>query len=170
MQTTDPVECVRELDLVLVAGVQGSGKTTLTVDRFRDRVRVNLDEIRFFYKRMTTGSEWRNDDWRPAMEPLFRTIEDELLRFNLSQGNRVVVDNTNVSRRSRAHYYRLAREMGKSVGLLYLDLPLETCIDRNRDRRVKVPEPVIQEFFEMRELPAPDEGFDVLRIVAPGDY
>lgn len=162
----DPVASVRGIDLVLVAGVQGSGKTTLTKDLFRDRVRVNLDEIRFFYKRMTTGGEWGNHDWRPAIEPLFRKIEEDCLRFNLAQGQPVVVDNTNTSRRSRAHYVGIARSLGRSVGLLFLDLPLDTCLVRNRGRSVRVPEPVVEEFFTSRELPAGDEGFDVLRIVS----
>lgn len=162
---TDPVESVRELDLVLVAGVQGSGKTTLTLGRFSDRVRINLDEIRYFYKRMTTGVDWRNDDYRPGTEPLFRSIEDDCLRFNLRAGNRIVVDNTNVSRRHRAHYLALARTMRKSIGLVYLDLPLDTCLSRNRARSAYVPEPVITEFFQMRELPTVDEGFDQLHLV-----
>lgn len=165
----DPVASVRAIDLVLVAGVQGSGKTTLTKELFRDRVRVNLDEIRFFYKRMTTGGEWSNHDWRPAIEPLFRKIEEDCLRFNLEQGHPVVVDNTNISRRSRAHYVSIARSLGRTVGLLFLDLPLETCMVRNRGRSVRVPEPVVEEFFTTRELPAEDEGFDVLRIVGPED-
>jgi len=160
------LESVRALDLVLVAGVQGSGKTTLTTDLFRDRVRVNLDEIRFFYKRMTTGHEWRNDDWRPAVEPLFRKIEEDVLRFNLQAGQRTVVDNTNISKRSRAHYLSIAKSLGKTVGLIYLDLPLDTCLTRNRGRRVIVPEPVISEFFQMRELPDADEGFDRLHVVS----
>lgn len=164
---TDPVESVSELDLVLVAGVQGSGKTTLTLDRFRERVRVNLDEIRFFYKRMTTGCAWCNDDWRPAIEPLFRQIEDDCLRFNLQAGHPVVVDNTNISRKSRAHYLALARALNKSIGLIFLDLPLDTCLTRNRSRSAHVPEPVISEFFQKRELPGADEGFDLLHVVGP---
>ena len=156
---------VRDLDLVLVAGVQGSGKTTLTTAEFRDRVRVNLDEIRFFYKRMTTGQTWKSDDWRPAMEPLFRKIEDEVLRFNLHAGNRVVVDNTNISRRSRAHYLALGKTLGKSVGLIFLDLPLDTCLTRNRGRSAVVPEPVIAEFYQMREMPGDDEGFDRVHVM-----
>lgn len=169
LKITDSVDSVRDLDLVLVAGVQGSGKTTLTTQLFRDRVRINLDEIRFFYKRMTTGTEWRNDDWRPAIEPLFRKIEEDCLRFNLQSGQRVVVDNTNISRRSRAHYCSIAKTLGKTVGLLFLDLPLETCLTRNRGRPVKVPEPVLEEFFTVRELPSADEGFDVLRMVGPDE-
>jgi predicted kinase len=169
LKTTDSVDSVRDLDLVLVAGVQGSGKTTLTTQLFRDRIRINLDEIRFFYKRMTTGTDWRNDDWRPAIEPLFRKIEEDCLRFNLQAGQRVVVDNTNISRRSRAHYCAIAKTLGKSVGLLFLDLPLETCKTRNAGRPVKVPEPVLEEFFTIRELPTLDEGFDVLRMVGPDE-
>jgi predicted kinase len=165
----DPVQSVRGLDLVLVAGVQGSGKTTITKELFRDRVRVNLDEIRFFYKRMTTGGEWTNHDWRPAIEPLFRKIEDDCLRFNLTAGTPVVVDNTNLSRKSRAHYTGIARSLGRSIGLIFLDVPLETCLSRNRGRAMRVPEPVVEEFYTSRELPGEDEGFDVLRIVSPDE-
>ena len=161
------LESVRDLDLVLVAGVQGSGKTTLTTGGFRDRVRVNLDEIRYSYKRMTTGREWRNDDYRPGLEPLFRQIEDDCLRFNLRAGNRLVVDNTNVSRKSRAHYLALARSMERSVGLIFLDLPLTTCLERNRGRTAHVPEPVIAEFYQNREMPSADEGFDRVHVVGP---
>lgn len=161
----DPLDAVRDVDLVLVAGVQGSGKTTLTRAGFTDRVRVNLDEIRHFYKRMTVGGDWRSDDWRPAMEPLYRQIEDDCLRFNLTAGNRVVCDNTNITRKSRAHYLAMARALKKSIAILFLDQPLDTCLDRNRHRAAYVPEPVINEFFQMREMPSVDEGFDALHIV-----
>lgn len=161
----DPLDAVRDVDLVLVAGVQGSGKTTLTRHGFTDRVRVNLDEIRNFYKRMTVGGEWRSDDWRPAMEPLYRQIEDDCLRFNLTAGHRVVCDNTNISRRNRAHYLSMARALKKTIGILFLDLPLDTCLDRNRHRSAFVPEPVIAEFFQMREMPSADEGFDAVHVI-----
>jgi predicted kinase len=163
----NPLESVRDIDLVLVGGVQGSGKTTLTLGELRDRVRINLDEIRTFYKRMTVGGEWRSDDWRPAFEPLYRKIEDECLRFNLQAGNRVVVDNTCITRKARAHYTALAKALDKTIGLIFLDLPLDDCLERNRNRKARVPEPVVHDFFRMREMPAADEGFDRLHVVAP---
>lgn len=161
----DLPERVRHCDLVLVAGVQGSGKTTITLDRFRERVRVNLDEIRFFYKRMTTGTDWSNQDWHPAIEPLFVKIEEDLVRFNLSQGRPVVVDNTNITRRTRSHYQQIARSLGRSIGLIFIDMALDACIVQNRRRRRSVPDHVLHEFYVNRELPTADEGFDYLEIV-----
>lgn len=164
-QNLTVLESVRRVDLLLVAGVQGSGKTTVTLNQFRDRVRVNLDEIRRFYQRMTSGRDWSSDDWNPAIEPVFRKIEEDLLRYNLQAGHPLVVDNTSISRKSRAFYRTLTRELGKTIGIIFFDVPLETCLHRNQHRSARVPEPVLHEFWTNREMPAADEGFDVLHIV-----
>jgi predicted kinase len=161
----DAIDAVRPLDLVLIAGVQGSGKTTFALEHFRQRIRVNLDEIRRFYRRMTAGAEWTSQDWNPGIEPLFRQIEEQVIRHNLGEGMHVVVDNTNISRRSRAHYLGLAHELGRTVGVIFLDLPLDVCLRHNGQRSARVPDPVLREFHSGREMPARDEGFDYLRVV-----
>lgn len=161
----DLVNETAALDLLLVAGVQGSGKTLLAQTVFSDRMRVNLDEIRFFYRQMTAGKPFTSSDWTPRLEPLFSEIEERIIRWNLCEGHRLVVDNTNVVRRTRSHYRRIARDLGKTAGVVFLDLPVEVCLLHNGSRRLVVPEAVVRAFHARREAPTPDEGFDYHRIV-----
>lgn len=156
---------IEDVDVLLVAGIQGSGKSTLTTARFKDRCRTNLDEVRYFHRRLTTGQAWRPTDWNREYEPLIVEIEEKILRFNLQKGARVVVDNTNCTRESRAHYVRIAKELGKSIGIIYLDPKLDLCLTRNEARPITVPENVIQAFHERKEIPEASEGFDRVLIL-----
>lgn len=157
-------EC-EDVDVLLVAGIQGSGKSTLTTARFRDRCRTNLDEVRYFHRRLTSGQPWRPSDWNREFEPLILVLEEQIIRFHLQRGTRVVIDNTNCTRESRQHYVRIARELGKTIGIIYLDPKLDLCLTRNEARPVTVPEDVIQAFHERKELPDASEGFDRLLVM-----
>jgi len=153
------------VDLLLISGVQGTGKSTLATRHFRDRVRANLDDVRYFYRHMTSGQSWKPTDWRRDLEPLIVSLEERIIRFNLEQGNRMVVDNTNITRESRAHYARLCQELGRSIGIIFLDLPLDYCLTKNVSRPISVPDQIVKIFHSRRELPSFDEGFDFIRVI-----
>lgn len=155
-----------DVDMLLIGGLQGSGKSSLATRAFKDRRRVNRDEIRAFHKRLTCGAEWSAGDWSRDLEPLVTTIEDALIRHELRAGRRLVIDNTLIHERLRAPYVALAREAGRSVGCLFLDVPLEICLARNRARVSPVPEAVVRDFHAARRMPVIAEGFDFVKVVA----
>lgn len=165
MSWTDARGSLENVDLLLLGGPQGSGKSSLATQWFRDRRRVNRDSIREFYVRMTRGEAWRADHWSPAMEPLVTEVEMAVLRKELADGNRVVVDNTNITQELRQPYIELARELGKTVGCLFLALPLEYCLEKNQARERTIPDQILADYYRSMELPRPGEGLDFVQVV-----
>lgn len=152
------------VDLLLIGGPQGSGKSSLATHWFRDRKRVNRDAIRAGLLEMTTGRKWSAKEWTPEVEPLLTEIEMAVIRHELSRGHQVVVDNTHILATHRAPYIELARELGKTTGCIFLALPLETCMERNRKRSRTIPEHVLADFHSQMEVPSPEEGLDFLQV------
>lgn len=156
---------VEDCDLVLVAGIQGSGKTHLARVRFKGRVRLNRDHLRVAHKEMTTMEPgWSQEFYDPQLGPLLQHFELELLRFHLSRGEKVVIDDTNTRAFLRQCYIRAARAMKKTTGIVFLVTPLEICLGRNRTRDNVVPASVVRGYHRQMELPCLEEGFAALEI------
>lgn len=152
------------VDILLIGGPQGSGKSSLATSWFRDRKRINRDEIRRFYLKMTTGKDWEASDWTPTMEPLVTEIEMAVLRKELGDGHRVVIDNTIIREDLRRPYIDLAEELGKTVGCLFLALPLDWCREKNQSRHFAIPDHVLCDYYTSMSLPRATEGFDMVQI------
>ncbi len=153
------------VDILLIGGLQGAGKSSLATRWFQDRKRVNRDEIRAFYVKMTTGRDWTQAEWTPKMEPLVTKIEMNTLRHELSQGNQVVIDNTLIHEGLREPYIKLAKEMGKTIGCIFLALPIDYCQEKNRARELTIPDDVLMQFYREMTLPKPAEGLDHIQVL-----
>src|SRR5215213_4208310 len=106
------------MEVVVLCGLQGSGKTTLYRDRFLDtHVHVSLDVVR------TRGRE------------------EELVRTCLEGGHAFVVDNTNPTPTDRRRYVEPARAAGfKEIGyLVEVDRSLALARNAERTGRARVP-------------------------------
>jgi predicted kinase len=113
---------------------------------------------------MTTGRDWTASEWTADVEPLITEIEMAVLRHELSQGNQVVIDNTNIHAELRAPYVELAKEFGKTVGCIFLALPLELCQERNRARSRTIPEHILVDFHQSMKMPTLREGLDFVQV------
>jgi predicted kinase len=59
----------------------------------------------------------------------------------------------------------MAERYGCELEALYFDVPVEVCIERNRQRQPKVPEEAIREMARVMIPPAKEEGFTtVIRV------
>ncbi len=56
--------------------------------------------------------------------------------------------------------------MHRTIGVVFLDTPMATCLARNRQKADPVPERVIAELAAALELPDAGEGFDQLMIAS----
>ena len=157
---------INTCDLILICGIPASGKTYLTQNRYRDRVRLNRDDIRFAHKRMISyGQKWTQSDFDLELETIFSDYEMELLHLHLQRGHKIVVDDTNVTRTRRKPYVDVAKTLGKTIGILFLNSSIELCLERNRKRDNVIPEPIVRKYNTDIELPHIDEGFDVVEII-----
>ena len=129
------------MEAIIFIGIQATGKSTFFQQRFSDtHVRINLDMLKT------------------------RNRERILLAACLEARQPFVIDNTNLTRQSRAGYIRQAKAAGFSLTGYYFKSALQAALERNRRRSGKslIPEKGIISARRKLELPAFDEGFDQL--------
>ena len=128
-------------EMILLIGLQGSGKSTFYRERFfTTHVRLNLDMLRT------------------------RRRETLLLDACLEGGTSLVIDNTNATIAARARYLTAARAAGFRCTGYFLDIPAAACLARNAARPPgqRVPPVAIYGTRKRLQPPIPQEGFDAL--------
>lgn len=91
----------------------------------------------------------------------------ELLRDRIALGASLsIVDATNLLRKHRRAFIRIAKYSGCRCEAIWFDTPLDECLRRNAVRDRNVPESAIREMARRMEPPTTEEGFDkVIRIL-----
>lgn len=161
-------KALESLDVILISGNYASGKSYLANQYLRHWKRINRNDIRKFLKEMTEhGTEWTSSDYTPEMEHLVKHIEITILHYFLERKEKVVIDNTSVTSRSRKRYVHEAQRMNKKIGCIFIDAPVQLCLERNKARpdKEQIPENVISDLHARHELPRKDEGFSLLKVV-----
>jgi predicted kinase len=129
------------MEAIVLCGVQGSGKTSLYVERFVDtHVRVSLDVLRT------------------------RAREEALVRLCLESGQRFVVDNTNATPADRARYVQPARAAGFRTIAYLVEIDVAEALARNAQRPDgrRVHAAGLVGTGRRLQRPTPEEGFDEL--------
>lgn len=147
--------------LIFLMGLPGSGKSTLArslVERRSRRRLIATDTIRAkLYGDEAIQGHW-GQIWHEATRQLAQAARD-------CPEVAAVYDATNARRRARRDALADCRQLGFTwIFGVWVDTPLELCLQRNRDRPRQVPEAVI--YRMSRQLqgapPALSDGFDRL--------
>ena len=157
-----------DLDLVLICGLPGSGKSHFSERFFKDqgRKRVSRKEIRRLLYEMTNfGAAWSETRYAEVDEHLVKHVERKIIEQLLQNKQKVLVDNTCVTAAAREVYVAVATQMHKSAGVVFLNTPAKACLERNRKREDPVPETVISNLSAAIELPTRREGFREMLVV-----
>lgn len=126
--------------IVLLAGIPGSGKTTLS-QRLIDKgyVTINADQIR--------EELWGDAAEQSNKEAVFQVFF-ERLEEGLRRGWDIVIDNTNINGRHREPIIERAKAAGYTdIQIWIIDTPLEVCLERNRLRARNVPEDIVENMY-----------------------
>ncbi|HET6452744.1 MAG TPA: AAA family ATPase [Spirochaetia bacterium] len=162
------VQRFQALDIILVCGLPGCGKSHFAGANFggTGRLRVNRKELRRLLFEMTHfGQKWSEKEFASSDEFLVSHVEKKIIEHFLQNHKKLLIDNTNMSRESRKHYVLIARQMGKTVGAIFLDTPIATCMERNRSREDAMPERLISNLAAEKELPEAAEGYREVLVV-----
>lgn len=132
------------VSLTVTVGTPASGKTHWTMSQINSRVwRVNRDQLRI----MSHG-KWIGV---PEAEGQVTLAQDLLVKGYLRAGADVIADDTNMGGpRDIQRWISIATETGASLRVIdFLDVPIETCVIRNRNRSEseKVPSSVIYKMW-----------------------
>jgi predicted kinase len=135
------------VDLVLLCGLQASGKSTFRRARFASHVVVSKDL-------MPTGKRKENR-------------QRSLITEALAAGHDVVVDNTNPTVEERASILEIGRLFGARLLGYFFESDFEQCVTRNATRagRDLVPDVGLRSTSARLVIPSLDEGFDQLWFV-----
>jgi predicted kinase len=157
-----------ELNIILLCGLYGSGKTEFAIKHFmgKERSRISRSEIRKYMFEMTHfGEKWSATDFTEENEALVKHIERKVLEHFLHNKRKVLIINTFVMKKSRKRFIEIAREQKKTIGAIFLSRPLEQCLERNEQNTIGVPGDVVTSLFYKIELPDKGEGFDEVLVV-----
>ena len=133
------------MELVVLVGLQGVGKSTFYRERFAgSHAHVSKDNFR--------------SNPRPARRQRHLIIEA------FAAGRSVVVDNTNPTAADRAGLFGLGRAAGAEVVCYYFPPDVEVSLRRNagREGKARVPDHAVRITAARLEPPTLAEGFDRL--------
>ena len=146
------------LTLTLMVGVSGSGKSTHAAKLAQsiDAIIVEPDAIR---KELTgdASDQSRNGE-------VFRLAHSRAEAI-LLDGKSVVVDATNLDRKTRAEWVAIARRCKAEARAVVVDTPVDVAKKRNLSRARVVPLDVIDKQTRRLCPPTFDEGFSQIVVV-----
>jgi predicted kinase len=140
------------MEMIIFIGLQGSGKSTFYQTHFaQTHVLISKDLF--------------PNNKKPSRR------QQQLIIEAFQAGHSVVIDNTNVSRESRAELIDVGREYGATIIGYSFEVQLEQSLARNKQRTGKAKVPDIAIFATRKRLVPPtyEEGFDQLYCVRSWD-
>ena len=142
--------------LIFLVGPPACGKTTYANRKFRDGKTVILssDEIR----KELFGDETIQTKNAVVFETLYQRM-----RTALSSGKDVVIDATNINKQTRKLVFDALGNIPAKKIAIVIKTPKAICHNLNNGRTRIVPDPVIDEYFNMFEQPTKEEGFDKIK-------
>lgn len=141
--------------LTLMGGLPASGKTTILNGNEDLGIRISLEEIRELF----------GHDFYKPVEPFIVGTGKMMIRYLLSQGYDVVLDATSLTKNIRLDWINLAAEYDCPTDMVWVNTPLDVCLERNAKRKVPVPEEIIKKMAKMMEIPTEEEDFCEMEII-----
>lgn len=129
--------------MVIMMGIQGSGKSTFCAKNLSEYTRINLDTLRT------------------------RKKENDALWLAINRKENIVIDNTNPTVSDRKKYIEAGKASQYEIIGCFMQSRLEECIERNNFRNGKemIPSIAIACTSNKLEMPSYAEGFDELYFV-----
>jgi predicted kinase len=141
--------------VVLAIGLPGSGKTTwfrrrgvtpLSSDLLRNILFDDVEEQRY-------------------QGLVFSTLRSLLRARLIARMPLNYVDATNLSIHERRQWIKMSKSFGYEVQAVFFDVPLDVCLERNRQRDRSVSEDVMRKMSEKLKPPVFEEGFAKITVV-----
>jgi predicted kinase len=143
--------------LYIMVALPRSGKSTYVNKHFPHIVKVSADQLRL----LIYGKRF----WYKG-EPEVWATRDIMLRALLEQGVDIVIDETNINKKSRSPILELAQEFNYHTVAIVIKTDKETC----KERAIKTGQPdlisVIERMANIFEDVTEDEGFNEIIVIS----
>lgn len=140
-------------ELYLMIGCPGAGKSTFLKNHVGNGVVISRDNIRFSFP-------IDQDNYFAYEDKVLIMFYDEINK-NLKEGRNVFVDQTSLTPKARKELLKHLWNYDV-VNAIWIDEPLETCLERNEQRqgtKAYVPKHVICKMYHRLVPPSLNEGF-----------
>lgn len=141
-------------EVVLMSGLPGSGKDYWIQENLPDWPVISLDALR---KEMNVPP-----DETPGNVV---TAAKQTAREYMNQGRSFVWNATNTTKQMRQQLINFFAGYQARIRIVYLEVPVEEVLRRNRSRTAPVPEAVIRKLADRLDIPDITEAHQVDRIV-----
>ena len=162
------LDAINKMNIVLLCGLYGSGKTEFALKYFRStgRYRISRSEIRKLMYEMTTfGQKWSSDKFNEEDDVLVKHVERKVLENYMHNKRNILIINTFMTVQSRARFVKIAKDTRRSIGAVFLDPPVEQCLEYNQSRPSPIPQHIITSMNMKKAVPTKQEGFDEVVVV-----
>lgn len=148
---------------ILMSGIAGSGKSTWAkkyADEHINTVVISTDDIRY--------ELFKSYKLDKTQEKMVQKTMMERVANCAKQGLDIIIDIAIVKNNSRLKWYNKLRAYYRWIELVYLDIPLNVCLENNQKRDRHVPEYVIKFMDGIKEevfIPDIYDKFDKITII-----
>jgi predicted kinase len=152
------LQCINSADkpdFVMLVGLPGSGKSTLTEKEYSNYSVHSSDAIR----EELSGDVNNQDINKQVFEVLHKRVKEDLI-----QGKNVVYDATNISWKRRKAFLQELNSIPCYKVCILMATPFELCLERNKARERVVPYFVIERMYKNFDIPWYNEGWDSIEI------
>jgi len=162
------IDAFHSLDIIILCGLYGSGKTSFSRQYFKnhDRYRLSRSELRKLLFEMTNfGEPWQAENFNEEDDVLVKHVERKILEHFLHNKRKVLLINTFMTTKSRSRFIKYAKDTHRSIGAIFLNTDVEQCLEHNGKKDINVPSHIISKLNLRKELPSKVEGFNEVMII-----
>lgn len=144
--------------LILLVGIPGSGKTTYAekyIEEHYSTIHISSDDIR--------AELWGNEATQGDNNEVFSLMQSRTIEA-LNNGQSVVYDATNITRKDRSYIIALCPKFAK-IECHIIWAPIETCIERDAARERTVGKEIIDRMLKRFQAVYYDECIDEIKVI-----
>lgn len=137
--------------LYLLSGIPGSGKTTLAHQLAKQ-----------YNATVHSYDDLPGSNTKASMDGSVKQAWLQAIHADLQNGKSVICDGLNLTVAERKELLSYVADIPCEKILVVKIVPLETCLKRNRERKARLPDFVVEQSVERMEAPTKDEGWDAI--------